>query len=466
MKYSVILVAQVTNTIIFEPEKKFVRAVKSFLNQTYKDKELIIICNGCNKTKLIYEKYFSKYEEIIFFHNIQQIPLYYGAIQNKGTEIATGDYILYLHQNDVLGSKHLEMLDNEISKSPNVDMFYYDTYTTLEDTFKNLKRNYIELRINSININSIVHKKVDIEWGDGTGNDWKFIMNVICNGHSYKKLNSGQYIIGKINYNDLINMNPKLDNSNKTVAVLLHMYYIDLWDEFKFKLDKLKIKHHIFVNLVKGSYDDDVLNEFKSKLEEIDNVTVLISENVGLDIGGTLFLLQYIYDNKLEFDYILKIHTKKSIHSGRDKKRANEWQKSGQEWRNQLTKPIIGDSETMDKILSLFGSSKEIGIIGSKMNILSSKHMYALRNIKYIQEYMKRFDINYPVQELQFVAGTMFWVRFDLFKKYFTKIEPKEILVELEEGAFTDATGEKRTHALERIFGLMSLGSGMNIIGV
>ena len=70
----------------------------------------------------------------------------------------------------------------------------------------------------------------------------------------------------------------------------------------------------------------------------------------------------------LEFDYILKVHSKKSIHSGRDKKRANEWQKSGQEWRDQLTSPIMGDGEIIDNVLSLFGSSKEIGIIGSNLN--------------------------------------------------------------------------------------------------
>jgi hypothetical protein len=465
MKYSVILVAQVTNTNIFEPEKKLVRAIKSFLNQTHKDKELIIIGNGCNKTQLIIEKYFSKFNEIKYFHNIKQIPLFFGAIQNKGIELSTGEYIMYLHQNDVLGSKHLEMINKEIIKSDN-ELFYYDTYSTLSDNFKNLKKNYIELRANSVNIKSIVHKKSQIDWGDGIGNDWVLLMKMIYNGVSYQKLEVGQYISGEIKYDDLKSLKPKLDNSNKNVAVLLHLFYIELWDEFKVKIDKMDTKHHIFVNLVKDSYDENTLNEFKEKIEKLDNVTVLISDNIGLDIGGTLFLLQYILDNDLEFDYMLKIHSKKSIHSGRDKKRANEWQRSGQEWRDQLTSPIMGDGDIINNVLSLFGSSKEIGIIGSNLNILSSKHMYAMRNINYIHDYTKRFNIKYPIQELRFVAGTMFWARFDLFKKYFTMIKPIEIIAELEEGAFTDADGEKRTHALERVFGLMALGNNMHIVGV
>lgn len=461
------MVANVTNSRLFEPEKKLVRAIKSFINQTHKDKELVIISNGCNKSKLIYQKYFSDRTDIYFFHNIVEIAPIYEGINNKGLEIASGDFVLYLNQNDVLGSKHLETIDKEITKDPNHSIYYYDTYNTLNDTFKKLKKNYIELRVGSVTLNSIAHRRTDIMWSSGVGNDWQFIMEMVYKGYTYKKINNTQYIKGQILYDDLVKNTPDINDGNSKIAVLMHMFYIDLWDEFKERVDDIRGKCDIYVNLVKGSYDDETLNEFKDKISNLPNVDVIISENIGLDVGGTMFLLERLFNTNIEYDYILKIHSKKSIHSGRDDKKAiQDFKKTGEEWREQLTKPIMGSVKTTDDIISLFKSSKEVGMVGGKYNILTAKNKWALRNINFITDYNKRFGITTDPREIIFVAGTMFWVRYDLMKDYFTKVKPLEIASELEEGAFTDATEERRTHALERVFGLMVLNKKMRIIGV
>lgn len=395
MMYSVILVAQVTNSKLYEPEKKFVRVVKSFLNQTHDDKELIIISNGCNKTKLIYDKYFSKYVNVLFFHNIKEIPLTHGGINNKALEFTSGDYILYINQNDVLGSKHLETIDKEIAKSPNHSIYYYDVYNTLNDSFKKLKRNYIELRINSITTDSFIHKKTDISWSNGVGNDWKFIMEMIYKGHTYHKIDNTQYIKGTILYDELIKNNTNNNDGKSKIAVLVHLFYIDLWGEFKERIDNINGDCDIYVNLVEGSYDVDILNEFKDKISKFPNVEVLISDNIGLDIGGTLLLMQHVFDSGNEYDYFLKIHSKKSIHSGRDdKKLKKKWEQKGDEWREQLTNPIMGNRAITDNILSLFNSSKEVGMIGGKHNILTAKHKWGLRNMNFIIEYNNKFNIN------------------------------------------------------------------------
>ena len=50
MKISVIMASFLQMGHKTNQDIKFVRAVKSFLNQTYKDKELIIVSDGCQKT--------------------------------------------------------------------------------------------------------------------------------------------------------------------------------------------------------------------------------------------------------------------------------------------------------------------------------------------------------------------------------------------------------------------------------
>ena len=39
-------------------DKKFVRAVNSFLKQTHEDKELIIVSDGCQITNKLYEEHY------------------------------------------------------------------------------------------------------------------------------------------------------------------------------------------------------------------------------------------------------------------------------------------------------------------------------------------------------------------------------------------------------------------------
>ena len=50
------------------PIDKFKRAVDSYIGQTYNDKELIIISDGCDTTKEIYQSYYSNHKDIKFIY--------------------------------------------------------------------------------------------------------------------------------------------------------------------------------------------------------------------------------------------------------------------------------------------------------------------------------------------------------------------------------------------------------------
>lgn len=176
------------------PDKKYVRAVKSFLSQTYENKELIIVADGCDLTKRIYEKMFSQLDNVKLVY-IQKQEIYSGECRNAGLRIATGEIISYLDNDDVIGKKHLEIIMEQFTDD--VDLVYYDDYLVMSKDFKTLQKRIVETRYGSIGTSSISHKNADwLRWGSGYGHDHNFILNAIINGMQFKKLDKvPQYLV-------------------------------------------------------------------------------------------------------------------------------------------------------------------------------------------------------------------------------------------------------------------------------
>ena len=176
------------------PEQKFVRAVKSFLTQTYQNKELIIVADGCDVTERFYEFNFKKYDNVKFV-KIEKQPTYSGECRNAGMELADGDIITYLDNDDVFGKRHLEIIMEQFTDD--VDLVYYDDYLVTSSDFKKLHRRYVEPRYGSIGTSSISHSNMDwLRWTTGYGHDWIFVMTAITRGLQFKKLKKPpQYLV-------------------------------------------------------------------------------------------------------------------------------------------------------------------------------------------------------------------------------------------------------------------------------
>jgi glycosyltransferase involved in cell wall biosynthesis len=179
-----------------KPEMKFIRAVKSFLSQTYENKQLIIIADGCIKTKQIYEEHFSKYENIKFFMLPKQ-ELYSGNVRNKGLELADGDIISYLDNDDIIAKTHLTNIVKGFENN-DVDFVYYNDYLVTEPTFKTLYMRENELRYSQCGTSSISHLNIKSDWLKWTGlygHDYVFIMTMILNGLKFKKISGCSYLV-------------------------------------------------------------------------------------------------------------------------------------------------------------------------------------------------------------------------------------------------------------------------------
>lgn len=106
------------------PKEKFLRAVNSFLLQKHQDKELVIVADGCEITKKMYELYLADKEEIKFCYlhrNVEKEKSLYSQENNKisyrglprevGRAMATGDLITYFDTDDIMLSTRLSDLD-------------------------------------------------------------------------------------------------------------------------------------------------------------------------------------------------------------------------------------------------------------------------------------------------------------------------------------------------------------------
>jgi glycosyltransferase involved in cell wall biosynthesis len=167
-------------------DKKFVRAVNSFKKQSYENKELIIVSDGCPLTVELYNKFFSN-EPNIKLVQIPKQPLYSGAMRNAGLEIADGDIISYLDTDDVLGPKHLQIIVDQFDIEK-YDWVYYNDYMVLDSTFKRLHLRIVEPRWASIGTSSISHKKINISWPTGYGQDFCYVFRLASMGLKFKKL--------------------------------------------------------------------------------------------------------------------------------------------------------------------------------------------------------------------------------------------------------------------------------------
>jgi len=99
---------------------KFIRAVDSFLNQPIKQKELIIISDGCEKTNRIYFDMWQNNEDIKLIRCERYEERWPGNLREMGRCIAKYEWITYLDSDDIFLSFHLSNLAEAIrfSKTP------------------------------------------------------------------------------------------------------------------------------------------------------------------------------------------------------------------------------------------------------------------------------------------------------------------------------------------------------------
>jgi len=177
------------------------------------------------------------------------------------------------------------------------------------------------------------------------------------------------------------------------IAVVVHLYYVELWEEIQGYLANLGTDFDLFVSLCR-----DTAAETEAKiLASHPRARVRIYENRGRDIAP---LVELLSDGALaRYTVVCKIHSKKSLH-----------RQDGDRWRGALLHQVLGAPEIVQEILDVFEADPRIGLLGPADQLDRKEESWG-SNRELVHRLAKRLDVSDDEVRLQFFAGSMFWFR-------------------------------------------------------
>lgn len=251
-------------------------------------------------------------------------------------------------------------------------------------------------------------------------------------------------LINQYNYNK----NNSLIINNVNLCVCVHIFKVEIYYDIERYLINLKnadYNYDLYINIATNTEIElekieykELLNAlYKLKKENtINNLFITYSDNRGMDIGGFMKSYIKILENGINYKYLIKIHTK-----------------TNDNWRFALLYSLLGNKKLIDNNFNLL-KNNNIGMVGNQtipLNWSINKNSY-----NYIDIYMKQFNIPICV-EGNFVPGTIFIIKNEIFKKYFTKKDLEKCYNDFKQDycGFKENKTEGKPHAFERFFGIL-----------
>ncbi len=224
-------------------------------------------------------------------------------------------------------------------------------------------------------------------------------------------------------------------------AVILHLYYPELWDEINTYLANLQGEFDFFVSI-----PNNVKFDAQQILQPYPQAFIYRCENQGRDIAPFLKIFSALYP--LNYQYICKIHTKKTTH-----------RENGEQWRKDLLNKLLGSSQAIQEAKKVLDSKITIGLLAPKGHILSSNQFMA-ENKENVASLAQKAGISFEGEpNFDFIAGSMFWFKpLALSPLVFMNIKDEDFGPEkgLKDGTLA--------HSFERFIGLLALKNGFQIV--
>ena len=222
------------------------------------------------------------------------------------------------------------------------------------------------------------------------------------------------------------------------VLFTCHIHYPEYLDRFSRLVETYSGSSHFAVT----TDNKEVFEEIQSR--DYPNVTVKKSQNRGRNFGP---LLVELLEEMAGYDYVVHLHSKRSVHSTRDV--ASRW--ADLHWK------MLGENKRVfDRSVALLDSDKEIAIaypLATKVVKPSRFNWFLNRDLAEV--WMKRKGIDFVEDPFPFPAGGMFLMRTKAFAHVLEDSWTYENFPE--ESGQLDGTTQ---HMLERLMGALPTSLG------
>lgn len=235
------------------------------------------------------------------------------------------------------------------------------------------------------------------------------------------------------------------DNVPAEVAVLVHVFYPDFWDEIAPVLAAQTFAFDLFVTLTASQTDDTGTAALRTRiLTAFPQAQVWVMPNHGRDIWPFIHLVNAgVF---APYRALCKLHSKKSPHRG-----------DGDTWRQSLIQGILGDPARTATRLARFLADDKAGFWVADGHAFYGNIWWGINHAQGMA-LLARAGIGSKIPALEFPAGSIYWLKPQILNSLrqldlaADEFEPEQALV--------DGT---LAHAMERCIGLLARIQGLAI---
>jgi lipopolysaccharide biosynthesis protein len=228
---------------------------------------------------------------------------------------------------------------------------------------------------------------------------------------------------------------PSSYNKNKSLAVIIHIFYVDLIDQIFSYINNFPSGTDIYISTNEQWKSKQIVSSFKNYKKGA--LTVRVFPNRGRDIAPKLVGFREIYDN---YEFIVHLHSKKSTHNI-----------ALDGWRTYLYDSLCGSKEQIYDILGIFCDCPDLGLLFPDHYTPIRKWALWGENFAAARQLLRRLDYTMNAgHPLDFPSGSMFWARSAALKPLLN--------LELDFNDFPEECGQKDctlAHSIERLYAII-----------
>jgi len=234
-----------------------------------------------------------------------------------------------------------------------------------------------------------------------------------------------------------------LPNKSSRIAVVIHAFYPDILHDICSYLQNLPPEEmDLWITT-----PEEKRAEVVAMLASLGHrTTVVTSPNRGRDVLPFLSILPHILTN--DYGYVLKVHTKKSLHRA-----------DGASWRDVFYKKLL-NQENLDTLRERMTQDRALGMVAPQEHIVPLSLFWG-SNARQLLPLAQRMGITPEALTHQyFVAGTMFFCRWQALLPV--------LALNLRSEDFDDECGQvdgTMAHAVERVFAMACYAADLKIDG-